>query len=66
LRGLKHASEWSKSRGYSPEQVGGFSVCLNFSRQARETFKAQALLISQAIRTSLRKPDPAVEPLDKT
>jgi len=66
LRGLKHASEWSKSRGYSPEPVGRFSVCLNFWGQVREAFYAQILLISQAIRTSLRKPDPAVEPLDKT
>ena len=66
LRGLKHASEWSKSRGYSPERVGGFSVCLNFWRQAREAFNAQILLISQAIRTSLKKPDHVVEPLDKT
>jgi hypothetical protein len=66
LRGLKHASEWSKSRGYSPEPVGRFSVFLNFLGQACEAFHAQILLISQAIQTSLRKPDPAVEPLDKT
>ncbi len=65
-RGLKHASEWSKSRGYSPEPVGRFSVFLNFRGQVREAFQAQILLISQAMRTSLRKPDPAVEPLDKT
>jgi len=66
LRGLRHASEWSKSRGYSPEPVGRFSVCLDFWGQVRETFQAQILLISQAIRTSLKKPDHVVEPLDKT
>jgi hypothetical protein len=66
LRGLKHASEWSKSRGYSPEPVGRFSVFLSFRGQVREVFQAQILLISQAIRTSLKKPDHVVEPLDKT
>jgi hypothetical protein len=66
LRGLKHASEWLKSRGYPPEPVSRFSVCLNFWGQVREAFQAQVLLISQAIRTSLKKSDHVVEPLDKT
>jgi hypothetical protein len=66
LRGLKHASEWSKSRGYSLEPVGRFSVFLNFREQVREAFQAQILLISQTIPTSLKKPDHVVEPLDKT
>jgi hypothetical protein len=66
LRGLKHASEWSKSRGYSPEPVGRISIFLNFCGQVREAFQAQMLLISQAIRTSLKKPDHVAEPLDKT
>jgi hypothetical protein len=64
--GLKNASEWCKSRGYSPERVGRFSVFLNFWEQAREAFQAQMFLFSQTIRTSLKKPDPVVEPFDKT
>jgi hypothetical protein len=65
-RGLKNASEWYKSRGYSPQRVGRFSVFLNFRGHAREAFQAQILFISQAIGTSLKNPDHAVEPLDKT
>ena len=65
-RGLKNASEWFKSRGYSPQRVGSFSVFLNFLEHAREAFQAQLLVISQAIGTSLKKPDHVVEPLDKT
>jgi hypothetical protein len=65
-RGLKNASEWCKSKGYSPKRVGGFSVFLNFRGHAREAFQAQILLLSQAISTSLKKPDHVVEPLDKT
>jgi hypothetical protein len=66
LLGLKHASEWSKSRGYSPERVGRFSVFLNFWEQAREAFQGQILLISEAISTSLKKSDRVVEPFDKS
>jgi len=66
LRSLKHASERFQSAGYSPEPVGRFSVFLNFWGQASEAFQAQILLISQAISTSLKKPNPVVEPLDKT
>jgi len=69
LRGLKSLSEWFQSRGYTPKQVGGFSVFLNFREfcgNVREMFQAQIFLISQAISTSLKKPDHVVEPLDKT
>lgn len=66
LSGLKYASEWFKSRGYSPQRVGRFSVFLNFWGHVREAFQAQILCISQAIGTSLKNPDHAVEPLDKT
>ncbi len=66
LRGLKNASEWFKSRGYSPKRVGRFSVFLNFRGHAREDFQAEILHISQAISTSLKNPDLVVEPLDKT
>ena len=69
LRGLKNLSEWFQSRGYTPKRVGRFSVFLNFHEfcgNVREVFLAQVLLISQAISTSLKKPDHVVEPLDKT
>jgi len=69
LRGLKNLSEWFQYRGYTPKQVGRFSVFLNFREfcgNVREVFQAQILLISQAISTSLKKPDHVVEPLDKT
>jgi len=65
-RGLKNASEWFESRGYSLQRVGRFSVFLNFRGHAREAFQAQILFISQAIGTLLKKPDHVVEPLDKT
>jgi hypothetical protein len=65
-RGLKNASEWFESRGYSPQRVDRFSVFLNFRGHAREAFQAQILFISQAIGTLLKKPDHVVEPLDKT
>ena len=65
-RGLIHASEWSKSRGYSLKREGRLSVFLDPRTHAREAFQAQIRLISQAISTSLKKPDQVVEPLDKT
>ena len=64
--GLTKAGEWFTSRGYSLQRVGRFSVFLNFKGHAREDFQAQILLLSQAIRTSLKNPDHVVEPLDKT
>jgi hypothetical protein len=69
LRGLKNLTEWFQSRGYTPKRVARFSVFLNFREfcgNVPEVFQAQILLISQAINTSLKKPDHIVEPLDKT
>jgi len=65
-RGLKHVSEWLKSRNYYPERVGKLSAFLGFRAHVREDLQAQIRLTSQAIRTSLENPDLAVEPLDKT
>jgi hypothetical protein len=65
-RGLKNASEWFNSRGYSPKRVGRFSVFSDLRGYAREAFQAQILFISQVIGTSLKKPDHVIEPLDKT
>jgi len=54
---LKNAGEWFKSGGSSPRRVGRMHVRI---------FKREMLLISQAISTSLKKPDLVVESLDKT
>jgi len=65
-RGLKNASEWFNSRGYSPKRVGRFSVYSDLRGHAREAFQAQILFISQVIGTSLKNQDLVVEPLHKT
>ena len=65
-RGLKHTSEWLKSMGYDPERVGKLSAFVGFRAHVREDLQVQICLTSQAIRTSLKNPDLAVEPLDKT
>jgi hypothetical protein len=62
-RGLKNVSGWLKSRGYYPERVGRLS---GFRGHVREDLQAQIRFTSQAISTSLKSPDLAVEPLDKT
>lgn len=66
LTGLKNAAEWFNSRGYSGDQAGTFSRVFGFRGHAREEFEAQILLTSQAISTSLKNQNLAVEPLDKT
>ena len=66
LSGLKHANAWSQSKGYSPARVGRWSALLGLREHAREDIQAQILRTSQAISTSLKNPDLAVGPLDKT
>ncbi len=66
LISLKRVGEWFKSRGYSDGRVGTFSRVFGFQGHAREEFEARILLTSQAISTSLKNQDLAVEPLDKT
>jgi hypothetical protein len=65
-RGLKHVSGWLQSRGYYLERVGRLSDLLGFRGHAREDIQTQRHRTSQAISTSLKNPDLAVEPLDKT
>jgi len=65
-RGLKNASGWLTSKGYYPERVGRLSDLLGFRDHVREDIQTQIHRTSQAISTSLKNPDLAVEPLDKT
>jgi hypothetical protein len=62
-RGLKNVSGWLTSKGYYPELVGRLS---GFRGHGREGLQVQIRLTSQAISTSLKNSDLAVEPLDKT
>jgi len=64
-RGLKHVNEWLTSRGYNPERMGRLSGLLGVRGHVREDLQAQIRLTSQAISTSLKNPDLAVEPIDK-
>ena len=65
-RGLKNASGWLTSRGYNPDRMGKLPGLLGFQGHVREDLHAQIRLTSQAISTSLKNPDLAVELLDKT
>jgi hypothetical protein len=64
-RGLKNVSGWLTSRGDDPKQGGRLSGVLGVRGHVREDLQAQIRLTSQAISTSLKNPDLAVEPLDK-
>lgn len=63
-RGLKHVSGWRTSRGYYPEREGRLSG-LGGRGHVREDLQTQIRLTSQAISSSLKNPDLAVEPTDK-
>jgi hypothetical protein len=65
-RGMKNVSEWLKSNDYYSERAGKLSAFLGFRAHVRQDLQVQIRLTSQAIRTSLKNPDLAVEPLDKT
>jgi hypothetical protein len=65
-RGLKNVSEWYNSGVALPRPVERVSAILGFRWHAREDFQAQILLTSRAISTSLKNPELAVEPIDKT
>jgi hypothetical protein len=65
-RGLKNVSEWYISGVSLPRPVERVSALLGFRGDKREDFRAQILLTSQALRTSLKNPELVVEPLDKT
>jgi hypothetical protein len=66
LSGLKYANEWWTSSGISfPVQVRRYRDFLGLREQTRDDIQSKILLTSQAIGTSLKNPDLAVEPLDK-
>ena len=66
LRGLEYANQWYPSAGSAPTWAGRWSALLGLPEHAREDIQSQILRTSQAISTSLKNPDLAVEPLDKT
>jgi hypothetical protein len=66
MGGLKYFNAWRQAEGFPPSPVGRWSVLLGLRGQARKDIQAQILRTSQAISTSLKNPDLAVEPLDKT
>jgi len=66
ISGLKYVNAWRQEEGVSPSPMGRWSVLLGLREHAREDIQAQILRTSQAISTSLKNPDLAVEPLDKT
>ena len=66
MSGLKYVNAWRQAEGSSPSPMGRWSVLLGLQVHAREDIQAQILRTSQAISTSLKNPDLAVEPLDKT
>ncbi len=66
VRGLTHVREWVISGGASPNRVGRFLGFSDPLAPERENFQTQMFLTSQAISTSLKNQDLAVEPFDKT
>ena len=66
LGGLKYVNAWRQAGGSSHAPVGRWSVLLGLRERARKDIQAQILRTSQAISTSLKNPDLAAEPLDKT
>ena len=64
--GLKNVSEWYNSGVVFPRPVERVSALLGFREHVREDFKAQIILTSQAMSTSLKNPELVVEPIDKT
>ncbi|HKP00963.1 MAG TPA: hypothetical protein VJU02_04970 [Nitrospiraceae bacterium] len=66
LSGLRHVKAWRQSEGFSSSSVGGWRGFLGLTEHAREDIQTQIQRTSQAISSSLKNPDLAVEPLDKT
>jgi hypothetical protein len=65
LHGLKHVSGWLPANGYYPEREGRLSRLLDVRGHVREDLQVQICLTSQAISSSLKNPDLAIEPIDK-
>jgi hypothetical protein len=63
--GLKNVSEWYNSGVSLPRPLERVSALLGFRGEEREDLQSQILLTSQVI-SSLKSPELAVEPIDKT
>jgi len=66
MSGLRYVNAWRQAEGSAPSPVGRWTGLLGLPEHAREDIQTQIQRTSQAIRTSLKNPDLAVEPLDKT
>jgi hypothetical protein len=66
MSGLRYVNAWRQAEGSSPSPVGRWTGLLGLPEHAREDIQTQIQRTSQAISTSLKNPDLAVEPLDKT
>ena len=66
LGGLKYVNEWTTSGSSSPIRVDRWLALVGLRGHAREDIQSQIRLTSQAISTSLKNPNLAVEPIDKT
>ena len=66
MSGLRYVNAWCQAEGSSPSPVGRWTGLFGLPEHACEDIQTQIHRTSQAISTSLKHPDLAVEPLDKT
>lgn len=66
MSGLRYVNTWRQAEGASPSPVSRWAGLFCLPEHAREDIQTQIHRTSQAISTSLKNPDLAVEPLDKT
>jgi len=66
IGGLRYVNAWRQAEGSSPSPVGRWTGFFGLPEHACEDIQTQIHRTSQAISTSLKNPDLAVEPLDKT
>jgi hypothetical protein len=66
MNGLRYVNAWCQAEGSSPSPVGCWTGLFGLPEHACEDIQTQIHRTSQAISTSLKHPDLAVEPLDKT
>lgn len=66
ISGLRYVNAWRQAEGSSPSPVGRWTGLFGLPEHACEDIQTQIHRTSQAISTSLKNPDLAVEPLDKT
>jgi hypothetical protein len=66
LSGLRYVNSWRQAEGSSPSPASRWTGLFGLPEHTREDIQTQIQRTSQAISTSLKNPDLAVEPLDKT